>query len=235
MNKKETTIFYQNQIDICKKHFNAEQFGRLMYALFEVEDGNEPEVDDDIRIAFEFMALQKRLDREKYDKLCERNKENGKKGGRPKKEKNPEKPNGLFENPVGYLKNPNEDDDEDDNDNDNDDGDDNDTGSHHHHDSYFGSFHNVNLSQEEYNKLRAKYQNANQLIDKVSIWLKGAKNEVPNHFALCVKFATNDKWPKKPKEVPAEVIDIKDALSPEEQQKQVENMKTKLNGMFRAT
>ena len=96
---KDSTIFYQDQIDICKKHFTPEQFGRLMLALFEVEDGKDPEVDEDIAIAFEFMALQKRIDRKKYEKKCETNRKNGAKGGRPKKDKNPQKPNGFFSKP----------------------------------------------------------------------------------------------------------------------------------------
>ena len=87
-NKKDSVIFYQGQVDICKKHFSAEQFGRLMYALFEVDNGNEPEVDDDILMAFEFMSLQKRLDREKYEERCRKNRENAKKGGAPKGNQN---------------------------------------------------------------------------------------------------------------------------------------------------
>lgn len=101
---KNGVIFYEEQIDICRKYFTAEQFGRLMMALFAVDAGEEPEVDDDIRIAYEFLALQRRIDREKYEAKCAKNRENGKLGGRPKKvdseeEKNPEKPNGFFQNP----------------------------------------------------------------------------------------------------------------------------------------
>ena len=104
---KNTVIFYQNQIKICKKHLTSEQFGRLMAALFELDEGGVPEVDDDIALAFEFMSVQQQVDREKYEKRCAANRKNGKKGGRPKK--NPQNPNGFF-------KNPNEDDDEDEDD-----------------------------------------------------------------------------------------------------------------------
>ena len=97
---KDTVIFYQEQVDICRRHLSAEQFGRLMYALFEIDNGEDPDVDDDIIMAFEFMSLQKRLDKEKYEAKCKRNRENGKKGGRPKKEEEkPKKANGFFENP----------------------------------------------------------------------------------------------------------------------------------------
>ena len=103
-NNKDSVIFYQGQIDICKRHMTPEQFGRLMFALFEIENGGDPDVDDDIIMAFEFMALQKRIDRKKYEAICEKNRENGKKGGRPKKtEENPKEPNGFFENPNDKI------------------------------------------------------------------------------------------------------------------------------------
>ena len=109
---KDSSIFYKSQIDICKRHLNAEQFGRLMYALFEVDEGENPHVDEDIIMAFEFMSLQKKLDREKYEERCRKNRENGKKGGRPKKEEKPKKANGFSENP-----NENENDNDNENDN----------------------------------------------------------------------------------------------------------------------
>ena len=127
--KTDSTIIYQDQIDICKKHLSVEQFGRLMIALF-TED---PEVDEDIALAYEFLALQKRIDSEKYAAKVERNRENGKKGGRPKTEKTErfsEKPNGFFKNPTvsvgyeekpnGFFENPNDNDNDNDNKNDND-------------------------------------------------------------------------------------------------------------------
>ena len=113
---KDSSIFYKSQIDICKRHLNAEQFGRLMYALFELDEGANPEVDEDIIIAFEFMSLQKKLDREKYEERCRKNRENGKKGGRPKTEKSER----LLEKPNGYFKNPNDNENDNENDNDND-------------------------------------------------------------------------------------------------------------------
>ena len=117
---KDSNIFYKSQIDICKRHLNAEQFGRLMYALFEVDEGENPHVDEDIIMAFEFMSLQKKLDREKYEERCRKNRENGKKGGRPKKEEKPKKANGFFENPNdNENENDNDNDNEYDNDNDN--------------------------------------------------------------------------------------------------------------------
>lgn len=108
---KETVIVYQKQVDICKRHLSPEQFGRLMFALFD----HESPVDDDIALAYEFISLQRDVDSNKYKKRCEQNRENGKKGGRPKTEKTER----LFKKPNGFFENPN------DNDNDNEKGNDN--------------------------------------------------------------------------------------------------------------
>ena len=227
---KDSTIFYQDQIDICKKHFTPEQFGRLMLALFEVEDGKDPEVDDDIAIAFEFMSLQKRIDRKKYEEKCRKNRENGKKGGRPRKDKNPPKPNGFF-------KNPNDNDNENDNDNKNDDDKarfSDETETDHHHESllHLGNFGNVDLTEQEHAALKQQYERVPELIDKVSLWLRSAKNPVDDQYALCIKFANNDQWPKRrPREI-IEPVRAKDPLDPEEQERIVAEMKDIVNGAF---
>lgn len=48
-----------------------------------------------------FSPIKGTLDRDmdKYNEIIERNRENGKKGGRPKTQNNPEKPSGFLENP----------------------------------------------------------------------------------------------------------------------------------------
>ena len=217
---KNTVIFYQNQIKICKKHLTSEQFGRLMAALFELDEGGDPEVDDDIALAFEFMSVQQQVDREKYEKRCAANRKNGKKGGRPKK--NPQNPNGFF-------KNPNEDDDEDDDDeimmND-------DEATH--HSVSLGKFKNVKLTEEEYFDLKSTYERSNELIDKVSLWLRGAEHDVPDHYALCIRFADNDEWPKRKVIEPVEIPKVEDPLSEEEQAERMSQMKKTLGGMFEA-
>jgi len=224
--KKDTVIFYQNQIKICKKHLTAEQFGRLMVALFALDDGEDPEVDDDILMAYEFMSLQQRLDREKYDKIVERNRNNGKKGGAPKGNQNARK------NPKTTQNNPNKP-----NENDDDEimmslnNDDEEI-----HDSVFslGTFSNVELTEEEYFLLKGTYERTEELIDKVSLWLRDAKHSVPDHYALCVKFATNDKWPKRKVIEPVELYEPVDPLSEDEQAEAVAQMKAKVGGLFKA-
>lgn len=217
--KKDSVIFYQAQVKICKEFLTNEQFGRLMAALFELDDGGDPEVDDDIAMAFAFMSLQQRLDREKYNKMVERNRKNGAKGGRPKK--NPQNPNGFFKNP---------------NDNDNENENDNENGNEQIHDSVFslGTFSNVELTEEEYFLLKSTYERTSELIDKVSLWLREAKHSVPDHYALCVKFATNDKWPKRKVIEHVEIPKVEDPLSEEEQAEAVAKMRSTVGGMFKA-
>lgn len=217
---KNTVIFYQNQIKICKKHLTSEQFGRLMAALFELDEGGDPEVDDDIALAFEFMSVQQQVDREKYEKRCAANRKNGKKGGRPKK--NPQNPNGFFKNP-----NDDEDDDEDDEIMMNDD-------EAIHHSVSLGKFKNVELTEEEYFDLKSTYERSNELIDKVSLWLRGAEHDVPDHYALCIRFADNDEWPKRKVIEPVEIPKVEDPLSEEEQAERMAQMKKTLGGMFEA-
>lgn len=96
-----------------EKHFamlDRPEQGDLVMAMFyymrtgEVPEGLSPVV----RMAFGFIRDDMDRDTEKYRKKCEKNANNGKKGGRPK---NPEKPNGSEENPEkpnGFEEKPTE-------------------------------------------------------------------------------------------------------------------------------
>ena len=121
---KDSTIFYQGQVDICRRHFSAEQFGRLMSALFDFASGGDPEVGDDIVIAFEFMALQQGIDKAKYERICEKNRLNAKKGGAPKGNQNARKTTqnnrSVEKQPNAKKNNPNENENDNDNDDEND-------------------------------------------------------------------------------------------------------------------
>ena len=105
---KDSIILYQKQTDKCRKYMTAEQFGRLMIALLDFAKGEDPEVDDDIALAFEFMSLQHEIDREKYERICEQNRKNALKGGAPKGNQNarkqPKQPNAEKISDKKYLK-----------------------------------------------------------------------------------------------------------------------------------
>lgn len=68
------------------KYLSAEQRGELLTALFDyAADGNIPELDGLVGFAFEVFREGIDTSLEKYEETCERNRENGRKGGRPKK------------------------------------------------------------------------------------------------------------------------------------------------------
>ena len=109
--ERECFLIYKSFYEPIK-FFSDEQLGRLFRTIFEYQIYQNENVDNDIRIAFEFFKNQFRLDNLKYEKICERNKKNGLKGGRPKKNKENPK------NPMGIIK-PKKADNDNDNDNDN--------------------------------------------------------------------------------------------------------------------
>lgn len=98
---KETFLIhkdYQDMIDTL----TDEQAGIFLKATMRyVFEDAEPEFDDQA-IRLTFIMVRKYIDRmtEKYERMCAVNRENGSKGGRPKKtEENPEKPTGFYVKP----------------------------------------------------------------------------------------------------------------------------------------
>ena len=109
---KDSFILYQEHKEIFET-LTDEEAGKLIKAIFEYEDtGQTNELDKSLKLAF--IPIKNALDRnkDKYEKVVERNKENGKKGGRPK---NPKNPVGY----LGYLKKPKKADSDSDNEHDN--------------------------------------------------------------------------------------------------------------------
>ncbi len=64
------------------------QLGRLLRVIFEYQLGEMPEVGRDIAMAFEFIKAQFEADEQKYQRKVETNRENGRRGGAPKGNKN---------------------------------------------------------------------------------------------------------------------------------------------------
>jgi len=64
-----------------------EQAGQLFKAIKNYQDGDDLKIDDVIKLAFFQFKSQFDRDREKYEKICNRNRNNGLKGGRPKTQK----------------------------------------------------------------------------------------------------------------------------------------------------
>ncbi len=96
---KESFIIYKSFYDPIK-NLSAQDKSDLLDAIFQfhIDEKITIKLSPMAEISFSFFKNQFRLDNLKYEKIIERNKLNGKKGGRPKK------PSGLSGNP----KNPKE-------------------------------------------------------------------------------------------------------------------------------
>ena len=93
-------VIYRSQSALIRK-LSREQKGLLFEAIIQYqEDWTMIDIGDlATEIVFEALRTQFDIDREKYDKRIKANQQNGSNGGRPKKSKNPPKPNKKTENP----------------------------------------------------------------------------------------------------------------------------------------
>lgn len=103
MAEKRSFVLYHDY----QQHFsllNDEQLGKLLRAIFSYEEnGTVPNFKDApaLQMCFSFVRAQLDRDREEYEKRCNKNAENGAKGGRPPK---PKKANGFLQNPTKAKK-----------------------------------------------------------------------------------------------------------------------------------
>lgn len=112
---------YQEHVDML----TDDEAGKLFKAIFKYVNGRvEVELKGATKMAFSFIKTQLERDLDKYKNIVDRNRENGKKGGRPTKKSitqdNPKNPVGLLDNPKKPKKADNDNDNVYDNDNDND-------------------------------------------------------------------------------------------------------------------
>lgn len=108
--RRKSFVIHIDSLDILDD-LTDEQAGQLFKAIKSHQNGQEIDLNPLIKIAFSPFKNQFARDDEKYQRIIERNKNNGLKGGRPKKVKNPEKPTGLSvnpEKPTGLSGNPEE-------------------------------------------------------------------------------------------------------------------------------
>ncbi|MBR4287453.1 MAG: hypothetical protein IKT55_07095, partial [Clostridia bacterium] len=87
MEKKKSFIFYYDWWDIFEP-MTPIQRGELLTEIYRyIREGIEPEYTEyGMKIAFNVIRNTLNRDADKYERVCKRNSENGKKGGRPKKE-----------------------------------------------------------------------------------------------------------------------------------------------------
>ncbi len=113
---KKSFLLHIDSLEILDELSN-EQCGLLFKACRDFNLGVEINLDPVLSLVFFSFKKQFERDLEKYKTIADRNKANGNKGGRPRKEQNPnepKKPSGLIDNPSEPKKADN------DNDNDND-------------------------------------------------------------------------------------------------------------------
>lgn len=190
MAEKKSFILYLDY----KTHFDLltnEQKGVLINALFEFAENGELQQFEDkvVEMAFSFISIQMKRDKEKYDEVCERRREAGKLGGRPKKpnglDEKAKKPNGFFEKQIKAKKPDN--DNENENDNDNDTDNDNDIKGTDKPSpappksvkKTFGEYNNISLTDDQYQQLVRDYGESviNDYIQRMDeyIQMKGKK------------------------------------------------------------
>ena len=94
--KKESFVIYKSFYAPIEA-LSREEKGELLEAIFEYQiSGIEKQLSPHVHMAFCFFKNQFLLDEKKYQEAVEKNRENGKKGGRPKKsQQNPKNPLGL--------------------------------------------------------------------------------------------------------------------------------------------
>lgn len=128
MMAKKSFILYLDQLEVLDA-LTDEQVGKLFRAIKAFQSGEDVEpylTEQIVRVVFIQFKGNMLRDNRKYDEICERNRENGKKGGRPKTQENPKNPVGFSKTQKTQVvfnetqKNPEKPDNDNDNDNDND-------------------------------------------------------------------------------------------------------------------
>ena len=151
MTEKKSFLMYTSYLDNVEI-LSDEEAGQLLKAIYAFVNGNElPKLDRVVQLTFNPIKSHLERDKEKYDNICKRNSENGKKGGRPQNPKEPKKSERFSEKPK-KADNDNENENENVNgnvnDNKNENADDNKNDS---------SLPDLSLTQTEYETLCAKY------------------------------------------------------------------------------
>lgn len=106
MSTRKSFVLHKDSLQVLDD-LSDEQAGKLFKAIKAIQLGEQFELDALTKIALSPFKAQFARDNEKYERIVERNKNNGLKGGRPKTEDNqeePKKPSGLITNPENPQK-----------------------------------------------------------------------------------------------------------------------------------
>ena len=96
---KDNFLLKKSQINVFKELSN-EDAGKLIKGIFDYSVSGEITLEGYLKVIF--LPIKEEIDKneEKYEMICERNRNNGRLGGRPKEtQENPKNPSGFKENP----------------------------------------------------------------------------------------------------------------------------------------
>lgn len=98
------------------------------------------------------------------------------------------------------------------------------------HTLLYGSFNNVNITEEQYNEILNTYENGQSKIDKISEYLANANKDFKNHYALICKIARDDNWIRRRK---IEVVDEPKVEMTEEEKAEAEQLRKQMIAKLR--
>ncbi len=196
-------LIYKDWEDIVNTLDNNEQVGELFKALFAfAKRGEQAEFEGALKMAFLIMMKQIQRDGEKWENTCDKNAENGRKGGRPKKPSvnaETEKTDRFFEKPTKSLKEKEtEKETETGKEGEKDKGKDfggvtTDTPARADFSIMRGEYRNIRLSDEEYETLKKEIPNADDYIERLSEYIESTGREYASHFATVRRWFKQDK------------------------------------------
>ena len=129
--EKRTFLMYSEWQPLLEG-MSDEQAGQLFKKIYAYQTGNEYEIQDALILGvFNMIKAKFDADRKLYDEKCEKNRANGAKGGRPKKQEKAKETERLEEKPKAKKEEPKK--------------------------NEYGEYHNVKLTEQEHAKLSEKF------------------------------------------------------------------------------
>lgn len=205
---KRTAKSFPVYLDYAKavNKLSDDEAGKLFKALLEYAGSNhEPQLEGSLYAVFAIMQNQLDRDTEKYEQKCAQLRENGSKGGRPAKNKEPD---ANQEKPNGFSSQPNKPDTDTDTDTDTDKetatATDSNKGKPEDKQSKpirhkYGEYKNVLLSDEELSKLQAEIPCWKEMIERLSSYMESSGKKYKNHLATMRNWYRKDQSNSKGK------------------------------------
>ena len=237
--KRSSFIFHKEWEEPLSMLDSADQ-GRVMMAMIRYDNGETVDLSDSPTAAMAFAFIRTRMDedREKWEETCSRRSDAGKKAAEARWDasdakrmernaKNAKRINRINEN----ANDANDADNDNEYDNDNENENENDKEKESLRDSkkksptpkknQYGFFKNVLLTDEEYHKLREKYTDFADRIERLSGYIESTGKRYKSHYATILNWARRDeeqgKGRDRPNDYTLEAYRAKQAEHPEDE------------------